>query len=77
MQRISGRRLHTALAGRPAGTSQETVVQYASGHQTGAEAVARSLGVSKVQPMEAGVASLGGSAKVVVIVGADKAATSP
>jgi hypothetical protein len=66
-----------ALSGRPAGATQETVVQYAGGHQSGAEAVAHSLGVSKVQPMEAAVASLGGSAKVVVIVGADKAAAGP
>jgi LytR cell envelope-related transcriptional attenuator len=66
-----------ALSGRPAGANQETVVEYASGHQCDAEGVARSLGVSRVQPVEAAVASLGGSAKVVVIVGADKAAAAP
>jgi hypothetical protein len=33
--------------------------------------------VSLAQPIEATVASLAGSATVVVIVGADKAATSP
>jgi hypothetical protein len=66
-----------ALTGRPTGGNQETVVEYAGGHRAGAEAVARSLGVSKVQPIEEAVSSLGGSAKVVVIVGADKAAASP
>jgi hypothetical protein len=50
-----------ALSGRPSGASQTTVVEYASGHQAEAEAVA----------------SLAGSAKVVVIVGADKATASP
>jgi hypothetical protein len=67
----------TALSGRPPGANQVTVVEYASGHQADAEGVARSVGASKVQPMEGGVASLAGSAKVVVIVGADKAAASP
>jgi LytR cell envelope-related transcriptional attenuator len=66
-----------ALGGRPPGANQVTVVEYASGHQADAEGVARSLGVSQVQPLEAGVASLGGSAKVVVIVGADKATATP
>ncbi|MCW2970899.1 MAG: LytR family transcriptional regulator [Solirubrobacterales bacterium] len=66
-----------ALNGRPGGSNQETVVEYASGNQADAEAVAHSLGASKVQPMEAAVASLGGSAKVVVIVGADKATAGP
>ena len=63
----------TPLGGRPPGTSQVTVVEYAAGHQADAEGVARSLSVAKVQPMEATVASLVASAKVVVIVGADKA----
>jgi hypothetical protein len=67
----------TAIGGRPPGENQPTVVEYASGHQADAEGVAHTLGVSRVQPMEAGVASLGGSAKVVVIVGADKAAAGP
>jgi hypothetical protein len=67
----------TALSGRPQGTSQETLVEYAAGHRADAEGVAHSLAVSRVQPMEAAVASLGGSAKVVVIVGADKAAAGP
>jgi hypothetical protein len=67
----------TALSGRPPGTNQVTVVQYASGHQSDAQGVARSLSVSQVQPMEAAVSSLSGTAKVVVIVGADQAATVP
>lgn len=66
-----------AVAGRPAGENQSTVVEYASGHQADAEAVARSLSVSKVQPVESAVAGLAGSAKVVVIVGHDKATTGP
>jgi hypothetical protein len=67
----------TALSGRPPGANQVTVVEYASGHQTEAQSVARSLSVTQVQPMEAAVASLASSAKVVVIVGADQAATVP
>jgi hypothetical protein len=67
----------TALAGRPAGENQASVVEYASGHQADAEGVAHAIGVTRVQPLEASVASLGGSAKVVVIVGADKAAAGP
>jgi tRNA A37 threonylcarbamoyladenosine dehydratase len=67
----------TALDGRPPGANQVTVVEYANGHRTDAEGVARALGVSQAQPMEATVASLAGSATVVVIVGLDKAATVP
>ena len=52
-------------------------MEYASGHQGDAEAVARLLSVHSVQPIEAAVAPLAGSAAVVVIVGADKAATGP
>jgi hypothetical protein len=66
-----------ALAGRPPGAGQSTIVEYASGHQADAEAVARTLSVQRVQPIEAAVAPLAGSAAVVVIVGADKAATGP
>lgn len=66
-----------ALNGRPPGANQTSVVEYASGHQAEAQGVARSLAVTQVQPIEAAVASLAGAAKVVVIVGADKAATGP
>ena len=67
----------TALNGRPPGSGQVSVVEYASGHQAEAEGVARSTGVTHVQPIEAAVTALSGSATVVVIVGDDKAASSP
>lgn len=67
----------TALGGRPPGANQVTVVEYASGHQADAQAVARSLAVTRVQPLEQTVASLAGSATVVVVVGADKSASIP
>ena len=66
-----------ALNGRPPGSGQVTVVEYVGGHQAEAEGVARSLSVTHVLPIEAGVSALAGSANVVVIVGADKAASSP
>jgi LytR cell envelope-related transcriptional attenuator len=67
----------SALNGRPPGANEVTVVEYASGHKTEAQSVAQALGVSQAQPIEGTVASLAGSASVVVIVGLDKAATSP
>lgn len=67
----------TALNGRPPGTNQVTVVEYAGGHKADAQGVARALGVAQAQPMEGTVASLAGSATVVVIVGLDKAANVP
>jgi hypothetical protein len=66
-----------ALAGRPPGSGQTTVVQYTAGHQSDAESVARVLSVSKAKPIEPGVSSLAGTAGVVVIVGADKANSTP
>jgi hypothetical protein len=66
----------TALAGRPSGANQVTVVQYASGHQADAQSVAHSLSVSQVQPLEGSVAALAPTAPVVVIVGADKASAA-
>ena len=75
--RQSGYSQATPLGGSPPGANQVTVVEYASGHQRDAEGVARSLGVGQAQPMEASVASLSGSATVVVIVGLDKAASVP
>jgi LytR cell envelope-related transcriptional attenuator len=62
----------TALSGKPPGSGQVSVVEYASGHKAEAEGVARSLSVSHVLPIEAAVTALAGSASVVVIVGADK-----
>jgi LytR cell envelope-related transcriptional attenuator len=67
----------TALNGRPPGANQVTVVEYGHGHQADAEGVARSLSVTKVQPIESATAALAGSATVVVVVGLDKAATVP
>jgi hypothetical protein len=66
-----------ALSGSPPGANQVTVVQYAAGHQADAEGVAHTLGVTHVQPLESAVATLAGTAKVVVIVGADEAAKLP
>ena len=57
----SGYSQATALAGRPAGSNQATIVQYAAGHQGDAQAVAHSI------------AALAPAATVVVIVGLDKA----
>jgi hypothetical protein len=69
----SGYSRATPLGGRPPGADQLTVVEYATGHKSDAEAVAHSLGVSHTAPLESGVASLAGSASVVVVVGLDKA----
>jgi hypothetical protein len=73
----SGYSRASALGGSPPGANQVTVVEYANGHRGDAEGVARALGVSQAQPVEATVASLAGSASVVVIVGLDKAAAGP
>jgi hypothetical protein len=62
----------TALNGKPPGSGQVSVVEYVSGHQAEAEGVARSANVTHVEPIEAAVTALAGSANVVVIVGADK-----
>jgi hypothetical protein len=61
-----------ALSGKPPGSGQVSVVEYASGHQAEAERVARSESITHVLPIEAAVTALAGSADVVVIVGADK-----
>ena len=73
--RQSGYTQATPLSGRPPGANQVTVVEYASGHRADAEGVARSLSVTRVQPLESATAALGGSASVVVVVGADKASS--
>jgi hypothetical protein len=62
-----------ALAGVPPGTHAKTVVQYARGHRADAQAVAKSLNVTQVQAIETTIASLAGSATVVVLAGADQA----
>ncbi|HEX4188304.1 MAG TPA: LytR C-terminal domain-containing protein [Solirubrobacteraceae bacterium] len=69
----SGYSQATALAGRPSGSNQASVVQYAGGHQADAQAVAHSLSVSQVQPLEGSVGALAPAASVVVIVGLDRA----
>jgi hypothetical protein len=63
----------SALHGKPPGTGQVSVVEYTGGHRAEAEAVAHSVSVTHVLPIEAAVTALSGSANVVVIVGADKA----
>ena len=65
-----------ALSGKPPGSGQVSVVEYASGHQAEAEAVARSASITHVLPIEAAVTALAGSASVVVIVGQDKVTQS-
>ena len=67
----------TALSGQPPGANQVTVVEYADGHRGDAQRVASALGVSQAQPIEGTVASMAGSASVVVIVGLDKASSTP
>ena len=63
----------TPLNGVPPGTRQTTVVQYTSGHRAEASSVARALGVSQVQPIEASVSPLVGSSTVVVVAGLNSA----
>jgi hypothetical protein len=62
-----------AMNGTPPGSHATTVVEYTSGHRADAEGVASALSVTQVQPLEAAVSSLAGSATVVVVVGEDKA----
>ena len=72
----SGYTQATALNGRPPGANQFTVVEYASGHRSEAQGVARSLSVARVQPLESSTAALAGSATVVVVVGVDEASSA-
>jgi len=67
----------TALAGHPEGSNQVTVVDYTSGHKADATAVAHSLGVATVQPIEGSASALASSANVVVVVGQDKVSSVP
>ena len=69
----SGYSQATPLFGRPPGSNEVTVVEYASGHEAEAEAVAHTISVTHVQPIEQAVAGLAGAAKVVVVIGADRA----
>ncbi len=69
----SGYSQATPLDGVPPGTRQTTVVQYTSGHHAEASGVARALGVSQVQPIEASVSPLVGASTVVVVAGLNSA----
>jgi hypothetical protein len=68
-----GYTLAAASAGVPPGTHATTVVQYTHGHRADAKAVAKALNVTQVQAIESTIASLVGSATVVVLAGADQA----
>lgn len=54
-----------------------TVVMYASGNKAEARAVARQLKTGKTEQLDAANSSLSGGAKVVVVVGSDKAGQAP
>jgi hypothetical protein len=69
----SGYSQATALNGTPPGNHQTTIVEYSSGHRGEAAHVARALGVTQVQPIEATVSPLAGGSTVIVIAGLDKA----
>jgi hypothetical protein len=51
----------------------ESVVQYAPGHEAEANAVGRTVGISRREPITANSRALAGDATVIVIAGADKA----
>jgi hypothetical protein len=65
-----------AMNGTPPGSHATTVVEYTSGHRADAQGVASALSVTRVQPIEAAISSLAGSATVVVVAGEDKAAAA-
>jgi ABC-type Fe3+-hydroxamate transport system substrate-binding protein len=75
----SGYSQATPLFGRPPGSNDVTVVEYSSGHEAEAEALAHTISVTHVEPVEQAVTSMAGGASVVVVVGADRATeqTSP
>jgi hypothetical protein len=62
-----------AMSGTPPGSHATTVVEYTSGRRADAQSVASALSVTRVQPIEAAISSLAGSATVVVLAGEDKA----
>lgn len=70
----SGYSQAAAAAAVPQGTHPATVVEYTHGHRADAQAVARSLNVTQVQPIDSSTAALAGPATVVVLAGADQAA---
>jgi hypothetical protein len=70
----SGYSQAAASSAVPQGTHPTTVVEYTHGHRADAQAVARSLNVTQVQPIESSTAALAGPATVVVLAGTDQAA---
>jgi hypothetical protein len=70
----SGYSQAAASSAVPPGTHSATVVEYTHGHRADAQAVARSLNVTQVQPIDSSTAALASSATVVVLAGADQAA---
>jgi len=66
-----------ALAGHPSGATQSTLVEYAPGRRSAAEGVAHVLGMNVVEPLNPEVAQLGNGAEVVVVIGANTAASTP
>jgi hypothetical protein len=58
----------------PGGAHANTVVEYIPGHRADAQAVARVLKVTDVQPIEGAISALASSATVMVVAGADQAA---
>jgi LytR cell envelope-related transcriptional attenuator len=70
----SGYSQAAASSAVPQGTHPTTVVEYTHGHRADAQAVARSLNVAQIQPIDSSTAALAGSATVVVLAGADQAA---
>ena len=66
-----------ALGGHPPGENQATVVQYASGDRASAEGVAHVMGINQIAPLNAEVAKLSNGAEVVVVIGANTAASTP
>lgn len=69
----SGYRRAIFLTAHPPGVRTATTVEYATGHRADADAVARSLGVSSIQPLTASVRALAGSSPIIVIAGTDRA----
>ncbi|HEY8303375.1 MAG TPA: LytR C-terminal domain-containing protein, partial [Solirubrobacteraceae bacterium] len=70
----SGYSKAAASAAVPPGTHATTVVEYTHGHRVDAQAVARALNVTQVQPIASSTSALAGPATVVVLAGADQAA---
>jgi LytR cell envelope-related transcriptional attenuator len=54
------------------GERAESVAMYAPGHKADARAVARKLGISQIEPVDAQSQALAGDATVIVVVGLDQ-----